>query len=348
MAQEQDVAPELLAAAQMALKLAALGPAAGPNPRVGAVILDASGSILATGYHRGAGTDHAEVDALKKLAPGQGRGATAVVTLEPCNHTGRTGPCSEALIQAGISEVYYSVADPGDASSGGAARLRKAGVKVHSGLLREEAEALNYRWLTAMRLGRPFITLKWASTLDGRIAAADGSSQWITGAAAREDVHLRRSESDAMLVGTGTALADNPSLTARMPDGSLYPQQPRPIVLGKRRLPADAAVFQHPREALFNDGDDLPGFLRELTEQEIRHLFVEGGGGIHSAFLKAGLVDEILVYLAPKLLGGPKLAIADLGITTITEVMDFQFTGMEQLGNDLLLTLRPSNNEQGE
>ncbi|MDL5352512.1 bifunctional diaminohydroxyphosphoribosylaminopyrimidine deaminase/5-amino-6-(5-phosphoribosylamino)uracil reductase RibD, partial [Microbacterium sp. zg-YB36] len=177
-------------AMRRALALAVRGPR-GVNPQVGAVLLSPDGTVLAEGWHRGAGTDHAEVDALRKLAPGAARGATAVVTLEPCNHTGRTGPCAAALIAAGVARVVYAVADPGEASSGGAARLAAAGVEVEAGVLSDEGRALLDSWLTVQRLGRPHVTVKWAQSLDGRAAAADGTSQWITGPAAREDVHRR-------------------------------------------------------------------------------------------------------------------------------------------------------------
>src|SRR6185437_1222841 len=165
------------------------------------VILSPDGEVLAEGWHRGAGTAHAEVDALSKLVPGQASGATAVVSLELCNHTGRTGPCSEALIAAGVSRVVYAVDDPGQASHGGADRLRLAGVEVISGVEADAATRLLQDWLTAARLGRPYVTLKWASSLDGRFAAADGSSRWITGTAARQHVHERRATSDAIVVG---------------------------------------------------------------------------------------------------------------------------------------------------
>src|SRR5690554_5797002 len=175
----------IVSAMRHALSVAAHGPAFGVNPQVGCVILNADGRMLAEGWHRGAGTAHAEVDALSKLSPEQTRGATAVVTLEPCNHTGLTGPCSQALIDAGITQVFYGATDPGAVSGGGADRLRDAGVQVTSGVLLAEIEEFLHPWLTATRFGRPYVTLKWASSLDGRAAASDGSSQWITGTAAR-------------------------------------------------------------------------------------------------------------------------------------------------------------------
>ncbi|WP_127820288.1 bifunctional diaminohydroxyphosphoribosylaminopyrimidine deaminase/5-amino-6-(5-phosphoribosylamino)uracil reductase RibD, partial [Microbacterium sp. CPCC 204701] len=218
-------------AMRRALAIARNGPR-GVNPQVGAVLLSPDGRVLAEGWHRGAGTPHAEVDALSKASPADVRGATAVVTLEPCNHTGRTGPCSEALIGAGVARVVYAVSDPGVRSSGGGDRLRAAGVQVEAGVLADEAEQFLDSWMTVQRLGRPHVTVKWAQSLDGRAAAADATSRWITGPAARADVHRRRAHSDAIVVGTGTVLADDPALTARAPDGSLLAQQPVPVVLG--------------------------------------------------------------------------------------------------------------------
>ena len=324
-----------------ALDLAANGPATGVNPRVGCVILGVDGETLAEGWHRGAGTAHAEVDALSKLPAGAARGATAVVTLEPCNHTGRTGPCSLALLDAGIARVVYAVSDPGERSCGGAERLRSAGVAVQAGVLAEDATAFLEDWLTAERLGRPFVTVKWASSLDGRAAAADGSSQWITGPAARQDVHRRRAASDAIIVGTGTALADDPSLTARGADGALLPTQPVPVVIGRRAIPAGAAVHAHPKTPLFFSTDDLVAVLRDLRERGIRRAFVEGGPTLASALVAAGLVDEYLIYLAPTLLGGGRLALNDIGVLGITEQRRLAIDHIDRLGEDILVIARP-------
>lgn len=329
-------------AMRRAFALAENGPPRGVNPQVGCVILSADGTFLAEGWHRGAGTPHAEVDALSQLAPGAAQGATAVVTLEPCNHQGRTGPCAEALIEAGIARVVYSVSDPGQHSSGGAERLRAAGLSVDGGLLRAEGEALLGDWLRAARLGRPVITVKWASSLDGRAAASDGSSQWITGDAARVDVHKRRSAADAIAAGTGTVLADDPSLTARGADGALLADQPVPVVFGQRATPADAALHRHPRSPLFFAGDDLLAHLAELHASGIRSLFIEGGPTLASAFIAAGLVDELLIYLAPVLLGGPKLALTDLGIPSIDQALRLELRDVVQLGTDILVIARPA------
>ncbi|WP_297367904.1 bifunctional diaminohydroxyphosphoribosylaminopyrimidine deaminase/5-amino-6-(5-phosphoribosylamino)uracil reductase RibD [Cryobacterium sp.] len=325
-----------------ALHLAANGPAEGVNPRVGCVILSPAGDIIAEGWHRGAGTCHAEVDALGHLDAAAARGATAVVTLEPCNHTGRTGPCALALIDAGIGRVVYAVADPGQNSSGGADRLRAAGVDVTGGLLADEAQAFLADWLVSARLGRPFVTVKWASSLDGRAAAADGSSRWITGPPARQDVHERRAAADAILVGTGTALADDPSLTARAADGSLLPHQPRPVVVGRRPIPASAAVHRHPLPPWFVAEHDVAEVLAGLRERGVRRVFVEGGPTLASAFVRASLVDEYLVYLAPTLLGGDRLALGDIGVTGIDAQRRLRIEQLLPLGDDILLVARPA------
>jgi diaminohydroxyphosphoribosylaminopyrimidine deaminase/5-amino-6-(5-phosphoribosylamino)uracil reductase len=329
-------------AMRRALQLAGNGPAEGVNPRVGCVILGPTGEILAEGWHRGAGTCHAEVDALAQLDPEAARGATAVVTLEPCNHTGRTGPCALALIDAGIGRVVYAVADPGQSSSGGADRLRAAGVDVTGGVLADEAQAFLADWLVAARLGRPFVTVKWATSLDGRAAAADGSSRWITGPAARQDVHHRRAAADAIVVGTGTALADDPALTARTDDGALLPHQPRPVVVGHRPVPADAAVHRHPLAPWFIPEHDPAALLAVLHGRGVRRVFVEGGPTLASALVRAGLVDEYLVYLAPTLLGGDRLALGDIGVAGIDAQRRLHIDQLLRLGDDILLIATPA------
>lgn len=327
-------------AMRRAFALAQSGPR-GLNPQVGAVILSPEGDVLAEGWHRGAGTPHAEVDALSHLHAGAARGATAVVSLEPCNHTGRTGPCAVALIEAGIGRVVYAVDDPGIASSGGAARLRAAGVEVESGVLADEGTRLIDSWLTAQRLGRPHVTLKWAQSLDGRAAASDGTSQWITGPDARADVHRLRSEADAIVVGTGTLLADDPALTARCADGTLYDAQPRPVIIGVRAVPQEARVRTHPRPFLQDEGDDLPDLLDRLWELGAHRVFLEGGPTLASSFLRQGLVDEIVVYIAPTLLGGDRLAVGDVGVETITDQRRLAITAVDRIGEDLRIIATP-------
>ncbi|MBF4575939.1 bifunctional diaminohydroxyphosphoribosylaminopyrimidine deaminase/5-amino-6-(5-phosphoribosylamino)uracil reductase RibD [Frondihabitans sp. VKM Ac-2883] len=323
-----------------ALSLAAHGPVTGPHARVGCVLLDDAGATVAEGWHRGAGTPHAEVDALAKLPGGDARGLTAVVTLEPCNHWGRTGPCSEALIEAGINRVVFSVEDPGAHSGGGKERLRDAGVPVEEGVLVDEVSEWMRRWLTAVQLGRPFVTVKWASSLDGRAAAADGTSQWITGAAARQHVHEQRAEHDAILVGTGTVLSDDPSLTARGDGGELLASQPVPVVVGERSLPATSRILKHPREAIVTGTRDLDAVLADLYAREIRTVFVEGGPTVASEFIRRGLADDILVYLAPTLIGGPGLALGDLGVDTIDGQHRLTVTHVTPLGDDLAILAR--------
>ncbi len=324
-------------AMRRALELAANGPVTGGNPQVGCVLLAPDGTVVAEGWHRGAGTPHAEVDALSQVT--DATGLTAIVTLEPCNHTGRTGPCSEALIAAGVTRVIYAVSDPGQNSGGGAERLRAAGVEVSSGVLADEVSVFLEKWLTATRRGTPWVTVKWAASLDGRAAAADGTSQWITGTTSRQRVHEQRAASDAIVVGTGTVLADDPSLTARGDGGELLPHQPLPVVIGERAVPAGARLRE--RAFLETSSRDLAGVLRDLYSRDIRRVYVEGGPTLASAFIAAGLVDEYLVYLAPKLIGGPKLAIGELGIPTIADARLLAITSVESLGDDILVTARP-------
>jgi len=325
-----------------ALELASRSPLVGGNPQVGCVLLDASGTVVAEGWHHGAGTPHAEIVALSQVA--DARGLTAVVTLEPCNHTGRTGPCALALIEAGVEKVVYSVEDPGAISGRGAQRLAEAGIPVVHGVLQNAGERLLHPWLEAVQRGRAWTTVKWASTLDGRAAAADGSSQWITGAAARQKVHEQRAASDAILVGTGTVLADDPSLTARGDAGELMPQQPLPVVVGERPIPADAKLHSHPRGVLETRTRDLDEVFAHLQERDIRRVYVEGGPTLASAVIAAGYADEYAIYLAPALLGGPMLAVGDLGIPSMDAIRRLSIDSVEQLGDDLYLHARQKEN----
>jgi diaminohydroxyphosphoribosylaminopyrimidine deaminase / 5-amino-6-(5-phosphoribosylamino)uracil reductase len=327
-------------AMRRALGLARRGPAGGQNPQVGCVLLAPDGAVLAEGWHRGAGTPHAEADALAQLPPGAAVGATAVVTLEPCDHVGRTGPCSVALLEAGVARVVIGRPDPTPRAAGGAARLRAAGVEVLEGVLADEAAALTERWSTAVLRGRPWVTAKWASSLDGRVAATDGSSRWITGAEARADVHRRRAEHGAIVVGTGTALADDPALTARDGD-ALLPHQPLPVVVGRTEPGPDAAVRRHPRPLLRVREHDPRAVLDAVAAAGATSAFLEGGPTVVSAFLAAGLVDEVLVYLAPVLLGGDRLATQDLGVPTIAQARRLAVHDVHRLGADLLVVGRP-------
>lgn len=330
------------AAMRRALALAAQGPAHGPNPRVGCVLLDPGGRTVAEGFHRGADTPHAEAAALA-AARADGvdpRGTMAVVTLEPCAHHGRTGPCADALIDAGVAAVHVAVADPNPVATGGADRLRAAGIAVTVGTLADEGEELLRPWLHAVRTGRPYVTLKLATSLDGRVAAVDGTSRWITGAPARAHAHTVRAQVDAIAVGTGTALADDPSLTARTVDGGLFEHQPVRVVLGRRTLP-DGARLRGPGGALLQlPGHDLHAALDELGAREVRHLLVEGGPTLATALLAADVVDEVHAYVAPVLLGAGATAVGDLGVTTIDDAARFGTREVTRLGDDVLLVAR--------
>jgi diaminohydroxyphosphoribosylaminopyrimidine deaminase/5-amino-6-(5-phosphoribosylamino)uracil reductase len=303
------------------------------------VLLSPSGEVLGEGWHRGAGTPHAEVAALVD-ASARGTdtvGATAVVTLEPCNHTGRTGPCSEALIAAGVRRVVVSVEDPNPVAAGGAQRLRDAGVDVQTGVLADEGRDLLGAWLSSVQRGRPFVTLKLATSLDGRVAAADGSSRWITSEVSRHHAHELRSEVGAIVVGTGTALADDPSLTSRNAAGELHGHQPLRVVVGHRAVPAGARLRGEGGELLEMDTHDPAVVLARLTEREVRHVLVEGGPTLAAAFLRAGLVDEVHAYVAPVLLGAGPPALADLGITTIDDAVRLTTRQVLPLGPDVLV-----------
>ena len=326
-----------------ALELALLGPAQGINPQVGAVILNAQGELIGEGFHNGSGTAHAEVIALEQALAGKqilDKGATAVVTLEPCNHTGKTGPCARALIDAGVSKVVFASTDPGEDSSGGAQTLSEAGIEVEPGVLEEQANHQLRVWLTFAKTKRPFVTLKWASSLDGRAAAEDGSSKWISGSESRADAHRRRSEVDAILVGTGTAMIDDPELTARKQDGTLYDNQPVRVVLGERELPSSLRVFNSDAETLTLRTQSIHGAMDELFERGVKHVMVEGGPTLASRFVQLDLVDEFLVYLAPKLLGGEKLSIGSIDVPSIDKAKQLEFFEIKQLGEDLLLVAR--------
>ncbi len=311
----------------------------GPNPRVGCVLVDAEGRTVGEGVHRGAGTAHAEVDALAQ-AGDAARGATAIVTLEPCNHTGRTGPCSEALLAAGVARVVYAQSDPHALAAGGADRLRSAGIDVDGGLLAQEAASLNEAWTYAVTTGRPFVTWKVASTLDGRVAAADGTSRWITGDAARAEVHLWRRRCDAIAVGTGTVLVDDPHLTARDEHGDLADRQPLRVVVGLSDIPSGAHVLDASAPSLHLRTRDPAEVLATLAQLEVRHLLLEGGPRLGAAFLAAGLVDEVVWYVAPMLLGAGSPAVADWGITTLGEAVRLRDVRVEQVGEDARISGR--------
>ncbi|MGW2560777.1 bifunctional diaminohydroxyphosphoribosylaminopyrimidine deaminase/5-amino-6-(5-phosphoribosylamino)uracil reductase RibD [Streptomyces sp. NPDC001514] len=339
-----------------AVELAARGlGSTSPNPVVGCVITDASGQPVGEGFHQRAGGPHAEIHALR-AAGGRARGGTAYITLEPCNHTGRTGPCAQALVEAGVARVVYAVADPNPQATGGADTLRAAGIDVESGLLEDEAEAGNIAWLTSVRLGRPYVLWKYAATLDGRIAAADGTSRWISSPESRADVHRLRAEADAVVVGSGTALADDPHLAVRGVDGAVQPLRvvvdtDATAVKPGARILDDAAptliavaedaktdlpdVVRIPRDG---SGLSVPALLAALHERGVRSVLLEGGPTLAGAFVSAGAVDKVVGYLAPVLLGAGRAALADAGISTITEALRLDVTETVRIGPDLRIT----------
>lgn len=334
-----------LRAMQRALALAATpGVPLGPNPRVGCVLLDDAGEVVAEGFHRGAGTPHAEVHALH-AAGEAARGTTAVVTLEPCNHTGRTGPCAEALLAAGVRRVVFAQADPNPVASGGAESLRTAGVEVSGGLLAAEASHLNRAWTHGLTHDRPYVTWKFATTLDGRSAAADGTSRWITNPASRLDVHRLRGECDVVLAGTGTVDVDDAELTVRDAEGEPCEIQPLRAVMGLRDLDTDLRVFNERAETVRLLTQDPDEALQALARLDRHHVFLEGGPTVGSAFLRAGLVDEVIAYVAPVLLGAGAHAVAALGIDTIADALRLDVVDVAVIGTapdtDLRLTLVP-------
>ncbi|OMB91274.1 bifunctional diaminohydroxyphosphoribosylaminopyrimidine deaminase/5-amino-6-(5-phosphoribosylamino)uracil reductase RibD [Mycobacterium colombiense] len=310
-----------------------------PNPPVGAVILDAGGEVVGVGATEPAGGDHAEILALPRggdLAVG----GTVVVTLEPCNHYGKTPPCVNALLDAKVGTVVYAVADPNPEAAGGADRLGEAGVAVRSGVLADEVTGGPLReWLHKQRTGLPHLTWKYASSVDGRSAAADGSSRWISSEASRLDLHRRRAVAGAIVVGTGTVLADDPALTARLPDGSLADRQPLRVVVGMREIPSEAKVLNDDSRTMLIRTHDPMEVLKAVSDRT--DVLLEGGPTLAGAFLRAGLVNRILAYVAPTLLGGPVTAVDDVGVSTIARALRWQFDGVDRVGPDLLLSLVP-------
>jgi len=336
---------------------AAGGEVTHPNPNVGAVVLDASGEVVGEGRHERAGGPHAEVLALT-AAGDRARGGTVVVTLEPCAHTGRTGPCTGALVEAGVARVVFAVAEPNAAAAGGAEALRAAGVEVTGGLLAAEAEAANERWLTGVRLRRPFVVWKVASTLDGRVAAADGTSRWISSPESRAHAHRLRAEVDTIVAGVGTVLADDPALTVRDPDGRLVGEQPlRVVVDTHRRTPAGAQVRDSSAPTWVASADelgtgrdghvDLVHLLSALYDKGRSYALLEGGPTLAGAFVRAGLVDRVVAYLAPILLGDGVAALSGTGIGTLADGVALDVLDVGRCGPDLTVVARPRRTDGG-
>ena len=340
-----------------------------PNPAVGCVIVN-DGRVVGRGWTQPGGRPHAETEALVR-AGALAMGATAYVTLEPCSHHGKTPPCAEALIAAGVSRVVAAVEDPDPRVSGrGTKRLRDAGIAIDTGLCAEEAAELNAGFFMRVKQGRPLVTLKLATSLDGRIATVTGESRWITGAAARERAHLLRATHDAVLVGTGTALADDPQLTCRLP--GLEHRSPVRVVLDRHlRLPATLRLISEAgdtpiwvvalpsgdpaRQAVLADqgvkiiaaepdaagGMDLAALLRRLGDEGLTRLLVEGGGILAAALLRLGLIDRLVWMRAPMIIGGDGIpAVAALDFGALANSPRFMLVSSETAGGDLIETYR--------
>ena len=334
-----------------------------PNPAVGAVVVKA-GRVVARGHHARAGGPHAEVVALR-AAGALAEGADLYTTLEPCDHWGKTPPCSQAIIDGGIRRVFVGSRDPNPVVNGrGIARLRRAGVEVVTDVLRDACDALDAHWFRFIRSGRPFVTLKAAVTLDGKIATRTGDSRWVTGPAARAEVHRLRDRVDAVLVGAGTARADDPRLTTRLPRGR--GRDPLRVVLDSRAGLPDRLRLFHPRSpaptllATTRRGErparagvevlrcrarrgrvDLEDLLRRLAARHVTHLLVEGGAATHAAFLEAGLVDRVMLFLAPRILGGGLDWLGGAGPARMSEAIGLKEVEVRRVGEDVLVTGTP-------
>lgn len=304
------------------------------NPHVGAVLVNAAGEIVASGFHRGSGTAHAEVDAISKVA--SCAGLTLYTTLEPCNATGKQGPCSHAIVEAGIKKVVIGQIDNNPAMSGGIEYLKQHGVEVETGVLADGCAALNESWNFAHANNRPWVVWKIATSLDGYIAASDGSSKWITGEEARAEVQIIRSQVGAVLTGTGTALADDPELTVR----SLEVQQPLRVVVGTRDLPASTKLFNGETPALHIKGDINEVLQKLWQEFGIHRVLVEAGPGLSTELWRQGLINEVYWFQAPLILGSGLKAIADFGVSTLNDGLRFSNYTVNRVGLDLQIHFR--------
>jgi diaminohydroxyphosphoribosylaminopyrimidine deaminase/5-amino-6-(5-phosphoribosylamino)uracil reductase len=313
-----------------------------PNPMVGCVIAR-DGEVLAEGWHRRAGEAHAEMEALR-VCPDP-RGATMVVTLEPCAHHGRTPPCVDAIIEAGIARVVIGAADPNEVASGGAEKLRAAGVDVVTGVLEEEARRLNEVFFHAATTKRPFVILKAGMTLDGKLATVTRESQWISSPEARERSLALREEADAILVGGGTVRDDNPRLTRRLGWNTAAQPWLRVILDRDRAVPADAAVLTDGGATLHvTDDVDLDALLSELhAKHGVQSLLVEGGSFVHSELIRRGLWQKMVIFVAPMIVGGaaaPSI-LGGAGVERLTEAYRFRFDRVEMVGGDLMIVAYP-------
>jgi diaminohydroxyphosphoribosylaminopyrimidine deaminase/5-amino-6-(5-phosphoribosylamino)uracil reductase len=336
-----------------------------PNPAVGALLVK-GGRVVGRGHHVRAGAPHAEVMAIRDAGP-SARGADLYTTLEPCDHVGRTPPCTLAILAAGVRRVFSGSDDPNPhVNSRGIRRLRRAGIEVEAGVLREACDALNEPWFRFITTGRPHVTLKVAATLDGRIATASGDSRWVTGPEARAHVHRLRDAVDAVLVGAATVRADDPRLTARLPGGR--GRDPVRVVLDSRlELPMTRRIFRQRSEAatlvahvtgtppskpprgveylrcrVRRGRVDLLDLLSRLGERGVTTLLVEGGAEVNRSFLEAGLVDQLLLFVAPKIAGGGIPWLGGKGPARMAEALPVHDLRMRRMGRDLLFSGRPS------
>jgi diaminohydroxyphosphoribosylaminopyrimidine deaminase/5-amino-6-(5-phosphoribosylamino)uracil reductase len=312
-----------------------------PNPIVGAVITSATGEFISEGFHQGG--DHAEVIAIgaAKEIPA---GSVIYVTLEPCNHHGKTPPCVDAIIAAGIEKVVYAVADPNPVATGGTERLQESGIEVQSGIGEVQARLENRAWLTKIEKSRPRITWKIASTMDGKVAASDGSSKWITGEIARADVARIRSQADAIVTSTATVIADDPLLTSKG-----LGNNPVRVVMGLTDISSHSQILGTDAETVLIKSRDSKDLISLVKVRGFNQILIESGPTLGTALLRADLVDEIILYQAPTFLGSGKASIGDLGISSISDRLDFEIADVEILGADLKITLVKSakSNESG-
>jgi diaminohydroxyphosphoribosylaminopyrimidine deaminase/5-amino-6-(5-phosphoribosylamino)uracil reductase len=302
-----------------------------PNPIVGAVITSATGEFISEGYHQGA--DHAEVVAIRdaKEIPA---GSILYVSLEPCNHHGKTPPCVDAIIESGFKKVVYAISDPNPVAAGGSERLRGAGIEVVSGIGAVQAIHENRAWLTKIEKSRPRITWKIASTMDGKVTAADGSSKWITGELARADVAKIRAQADAIVTSTATVIADDPLLTSKG-----LGKNPVRIVMGLSEIKGDSQILGSDAETVLIKSHDFNELISLANDRGFNQLLIESGPTLGTALLRADLIDEIILFQAPTFLGSGKPSIGDLGISNISARLDFDITDVEVIGADLKITL---------
>jgi diaminohydroxyphosphoribosylaminopyrimidine deaminase/5-amino-6-(5-phosphoribosylamino)uracil reductase len=342
-----------------AFELALRWPHTHPNPRVGSVVVDSSGEVIGEGWHRGPGTAHAEADALSRAGE-SASGATVYVSLEPCSHHGRTPPCADALISAGVTRVVAATVDPDPNVSGrGIQKLRDAGIEVEVGILEDEARQIDPAYFHHRETAMPLVTVKWAMTLDGSVAAADGTSQWITGEKARADAHRLRSTVDAVVVGAGTVREDDPLLDVRLDE--FTGPQPRPVVIaGRTPLPDHARIWDRDPIVVSAARRDIPhgqllevageeylpdpvATCRALAELGLLHLLLEGGPSVARAWWDAGVVNDGVVYVGARVGGGTGHSPFAGSFPTITAATDVEFGGMRSVGEDVAISFAKKN-----